>query len=180
MIEAEWLESKSPSTEFANFFQESLGMAFKTLFIPSCFYWSGSSYAESQHKIWLWFQFILARRDELRNLLNTLVAWRLSLWVADGTLILPRGWTVGNLMWEWVGAPMPSINVLDSVRAQIEKIGAGLTSPQRAVKELSGDDASEINNESADWKKERDALGLPPPVMKPTGQIPPPIPTEQT
>ncbi len=171
---AEWLESKSPSEQFQTYFDSSLCSAFKSLFIPSCLYFSGSSFAESRLKLFLWYEFVNTRRDVLRSLLLNLTAWRLGLFIADKELILPRGMTLGGLVdrLEFTGAPMPSINKLDDVRAACESMAAGLTSPQRAIRELSGDDPNIINDETAAWYKQRSELGLPDPALKPTGQTP--------
>lgn len=148
----EWLESDTPGPAWHSFFTECLGLAFKTLFIPHCFYWAGSAYAESKLKRDLWYEFIKARREELRTLLNAITAWRIGLWIQDNYLTIPRGWSVSDLQWEWVGAPLPSINVLDDIRGQVEKIDAGLTSPQRAIKEF-GDDPDTIKAENEAWNK---------------------------
>jgi capsid protein len=176
----EWLESKSPSTEFQAYYREMVSLALKSLHIPSCMLLDGeANYAENRAKLVLWYQYIETRRDVLRNLLNALVAWRLGLFIQDGYLKLPRGRTLDSLNSEWVGAPLPSLNPLDDVRAAIEAINAGITSPQRVVKELTGGDASEILVETAAWFKERQSLGLPPPVMTPTGQQPKPTTATQ-
>jgi capsid protein len=168
----EMVESKTPSTEFQSFFQESLGLAFKTLHIPAGFYWNGPNYAVSKLQRDFWFEFIQTRRDELRTLLYALAAWRIGLWCLDSYLMLPRGWTVGDVMSciEFVGKPLPSINVLDDVRAQVEMVKAGLQDGPRAIKELSGNDATEVNADAEAWYKDREARHLPPIVTSPSGQ----------
>ena len=136
----------------------------KALVIPSCFFHDGqANFSEQRSKISQWMVFIESRRDVLRTALNRIWVWRLAGFIADGLLKLPRGWTIDDLKWEWVGPGFPSISPVDDAKAACMRIAAGITSPQRVCKEV-GEDSGEILKELAAWNVSRQALGLPPPL----------------
>lgn len=172
----EWLESKSPSSEFAAFYKTVISLALKSLMIPACDFNDGdSNYSEERSKKQDWFVFVESRRNVLRQILNNLVAWRLGLFVQDKVLILPKGWTLDHLKWEFVGAGLPWLNPVDEVKAATAAIAAGITSPQRVCKQL-GEDAGEILAEIAQWNIDRQALGVPAPLYGVVGTQEEPIP----
>ncbi|NLG44781.1 MAG: hypothetical protein GX547_16185, partial [Phycisphaerae bacterium] len=79
----------------------------------------------------------LSARDkqaEIQELLDRLTYWRLQMAILDGAFELPRGWTLQDLVWEWLPQKMPWINPLQEVKADVEAINNCLTSPQRVLK----------------------------------------------
>jgi len=47
------------------------------------------------------------KRLDLVELLDRLVVWRISMWVANGVLELPAGWQLGDIKWNWIAASIP-------------------------------------------------------------------------
>lgn len=143
---AEFLESKTPSTEFQAFSETMIGVALKSLDIPYSFYsenftnYSGARQALLQYEL-----SAKIKRQEVQAMLDSLTAWRISLWIQDGVL---SGVDMQDVRWEWVPAGIPWIDPLKEIKADIEAIGAGLTSRQRRCKER-GVDFFEIVDELA-------------------------------
>lgn len=147
--EADFLESKSPSTEFQSFMATGIAIGLKSLDIPYSFFdESHSNYSGARQALLQYEQSAETKRDRLRQLLNALTAWRMSLFIADGELILPDGMTLDSLKWEWIGAGLPWIDPLKEATADVTLIQAALKSRQEISKER-GRDWREIADELA-------------------------------
>ena len=133
--EAKFLENKTPPIEFQQFCQQVLSSALKSLDIPYSFYDESFTNYSGQRHAWLGYDRSAAeKRQEIRGVLDNVTGWRLALAVLNGELSIPaKVWQMGQF-WEYIPAGMPWFNPLVEVKAEIEAITAGLTSPQRVCK----------------------------------------------
>jgi capsid protein len=132
---AEIIESKNPSTEFQSFMGELIPMAIKALDIPACFYDEGRANFSSGRQGWLLYdQSAASKRDDLRELLDYVTAWRLKLFVKSGDLLLPKGMMLRDLKTEWIHAGIPWIDPLKEATANTMEINNGTNSRQRICK----------------------------------------------
>jgi capsid protein len=157
---AEFLESKTPSTEFQAFTSSMIMVALRALDIPLSFYdeshtnFSGSRLAAIQYE-----KSTLLKRHDLRMVLNKITAWRMGLWIADDVLTLPAGMTTRDLTWEWAHTGTPWYDPMKEVSAAIAAINAGLSSPIREAKKL-GLDVFELLDETAQVQARAKKLGI--------------------
>lgn len=147
---AEILESKTPSTEFQAFTQETIGMALKALDIPVCFYDEGRANFSSGRQGWILYnQSATSKRADLKELLDYMTTWRVGLWIASGALVLPKGMRPKDVKWDWVHAGIPWMDPLKEATANAMEINSALNSRQRLSKER-GEDWFEIVDELAE------------------------------
>jgi len=133
--DAKFLESHHPSSEFCQFSNVMIAVALKALDIPFSFYdESFTTYSGSRQALLLYEQSAQTKQEDNRELLNALTAWWIKLWVLDGVLQLPAGWTIDAVTWEWIHKGIPWIDPLKEVKADAEAINAALTSRQRVLK----------------------------------------------
>jgi len=132
---AEILESKTPSAEFTNYVELSIALGLKALDIPAIF-WdeSRTNFSGARGAVILYELSARDKQAEIQELLDRLTYWRLQMAILDGAFELPRGWTLQDLVWEWLPQKMPWINPLQEVKADVEAINNCLTSPQRVLK----------------------------------------------
>jgi len=132
---AEFLESRHPSSEFRQFSDAMIAVALKSLDIPFSFFdESFTNYSGSRQALLLYEQSAQTKQEDNRELLDALTAWWIKLWVLDGVLQLPAGWTIDAVKWEWIHKGIPWIDPLKEVKADAEAINAALTSRQRVLK----------------------------------------------
>lgn len=144
---AEILESKTPSSEFQKYTQETIGLGLKALDIPYSFYNESFTNFSGARQAWLMYdQSAKSKRSDLRHLLNRVTRWKLAQWTAVGLLELPAGMDLRSLRWEWIPTGIPWIDPLKEVLADIEAIKLGLTSRSRVIKRR-GEDFLEIAKE---------------------------------
>jgi capsid protein len=168
---AEFLESKSPSTEFQAFTQTMIQTALKGLDIPYSFFDEAhTNYSGARQALLQYEQSADVKRHDVRLMLNNLTAWRLRLFLADGVLELPRGMTLADLRWEWIAKGIPWIDPLKEVNADIAAIGAGLASRTDVLKQQ-GKDFYDVADQLAAENEYLDSLGLPTNVAAANAQI---------
>lgn len=161
---AEFLESKSPSSEFQAFCQTMVALVLKAFDIPYSFYAENfSNYSGSRQALLQYEQSAENRRAENRDLLNDLTAWRLKLAIDEGDPDL-EGITLDDLRWEWVASALPWIDPLKEGTANALAVDRGFDSVPGVCK-AAGKDAFEIAKEQADFEKRvgdyREEIGLP-------------------
>lgn len=167
---AEWLESNHPTTQFAEFMNQTIGIALKSLGIPMSFFredftnWSGARQA------WILYdQSATIKRGYLKDVLDNITQWKLQTWIATGLLQLPANMTIWDVKWDWVSAGVPWLNPLQETTANIAAVNSCLTSRTRICKGQ-GEDFDEI---LAELTRENEAIkqaGLNPletPIMAP-------------
>jgi capsid protein len=167
----EWMRAEWPAMEFQKFYREIVGLSLKSLMQPSLFFLDGeANMSEQRAKVAQWMVFIETRRDVLRTAINRIWAWRLSGFIQEGQLKLPRTKkTIDDLKWEWVAPGATSLNPVDDAKTACMELAAGITSPQRVCK-ARGDDAAEILREISQWDKMRIAEGVAEPMYGVVGK----------
>lgn len=125
---AEFLESKSPSTEFQSFSQTMVQVALKGLDIPYSFYaenytnYSGARQAYLQYE-----QSAEVKRCDVRRMLDWWTTWQIQLAIQDGEL---PGVTLDQISWVWLHRGMPWLDPLKEIQAEKEAIDACLDNPE--------------------------------------------------
>lgn len=164
---AEFLESRSPSTEFQAFMQTVIAIALKALDIPFNFYdESHTNYSGGRQALLMYEESAESKRFDNRELLDHLCRWRFAMAIADGDLVLPRGVTIDDLRWEWVSTGIPWIDPLKEVNADTQARNAGFDSTVRVCKR-GGGDAYQLADEEAKYQAYRASKGLPNSLVQP-------------
>lgn len=147
---ADFLESKSPSSEFQAFSQVVIAIALKSLDIPFSFYdESFTTYSGARQALLQYEASAQIKQQDVRELLDKWMEWQLFLWALDGEL---PGVDVSEVRWEWIGRGLSWIDPLKEVSADIMALNAGLTSRTRLLRSR-GEDAQEIARELASEKE---------------------------
>lgn len=169
---AEFIESQSPSSNFQEFTKTMISVSLKALDIPYSFYDEGyTNFFGSRSAFIHYDKSVKQKREQLVDLLDQITAWRLSLFIEDGTLRLPAGFTVNNLRWEWVAAGTPWWNPSQEINADIAAINAGLKTRAQVIREHQGREFTEVINQLADeeaYIKEQQ-VGV---VLQPPNELP--------
>ena len=153
---AEFLESKTPATEFQSFAQLMISVALKSLDIPFSFFdESFTNFYGSRGALLHYQKACEAKRADVRDVLRKLTAWRMSLWIDDGVLSLPAGRGVSDLNWEWIPAGLAWWDPAKEIRGDVEAINAGLRTRSEIRAEKYGDDWIDVVDQLA---RERQAL----------------------
>ena len=168
---AQIIESHTPSNEFQTFSQQIIAVGLKALDIPFSFFdESFTNYSGSRQAL-LQYEFSAEnKRQDNRDLLDRLTAWRIALWLADGALELPADLTPADIKWEWIAKGVPWIDPQKEVNADLGAITGALNSRTRICK-ARGEDFGDIAQELADENKLLTDLGLPTNVTPANAQI---------
>jgi len=141
---AEFLENKTPSTEFREFMFVSISMALKSLDIPYSFFDEAhTNFFGSKAALILYMQSVRHKRSVLQEALRQLTVWRFQHFIINGDLVLPSGMTVNDLNFEWVPAGVPWFDPRD-IKADVDAINAGLKTRSEVRKEKFGDDWRDV------------------------------------
>ncbi len=178
--DAEFLESKTPSTEFAAYMQQMIAACLKALDIPYSFYnESFTNYSGARQALLQYEQSAANKRGDVQQLLNAITSWRVGLWIEDGVLELPAGMTISDIHWEWIPAGIPWIDPLKEVNADAAAIQAVLKSRQQICKSR-GSDFFEVADQLAEEQAYLEAKGLGhlSPTVVPIAPEPPEPPEE--
>jgi capsid protein len=151
---AEFLESKHPSTEFQQFMLSTLQSALKSLDIPwSMFDESYANYSGARAAIQGYLMTVKSKREDLREILNRITAWRLQKFITRGVLTLPAGMTFSDLRWEWIPAGQPWWEPAKEVEGDIAAINAGLRTRSEIRRERYGDDWKSVIKKQAEERE---------------------------
>lgn len=155
---AEWLESRTPSTEFQAFQTLVLQMALKALDIPYSFFnESFTNYSGARQALLQYEQSASNRRADNVEMLDWLTLWRFTLFCLDGEITEEE---LAQLDWEWVHAALPWLDPLKEVQADLAALSAGLTTRTRLLK-AQGEEWDDVVEELAGEMKRLAELGLP-------------------
>lgn len=148
---AEFLENKTPSTEFNEFTRIMIQLALKSLDIPYSFYDEAyTNFFGSRAALMLYIQSAKSKRREVRRLLTRLTRWRIGLWVMDGELELPAGLDSSNVGFDWIPDGIPWWDPSKEIAGDIAAVGATLRSRREIRKEKYGDDWFRVVDELAE------------------------------
>jgi len=133
---AEFLESRSPSTEFQQYTELCTWVALKALDIPASFYDEAHTNFFGSRAAWLHYErSCRAKRADVAEVLRRITVWKIQQWIRDGLFTLPSRSTIGDLAWDWIPAGMPWWDPAKEIRGDLAAISAGLDTPQRIVRE---------------------------------------------
>jgi capsid protein len=163
--DANFLESQQPAGEFQSFMAMMIQASLKSLDLDMSFFDSShTNYSGARQALLSYQKSARVRQAEVRDLLRRITAWRLSLFVADGDLVLPTGMTLADLKWEWLPSGWGWIDPLKEAKAHIAEVEAGLTSRTRIARERGVDwldIADELQAEQAAAADRGLALSMP-------------------
>lgn len=133
---AEFLESKSPSSEFQQYTELCTWVALKALDIPPSFYDEAHTNFFGSRAAWLHYErSCKAKRADVAEFLRRVTVWKIQQWIRDGLFTLPSSTTLPDLAWDWIPAGMPWWDPAKEIRGDLAAISAGLDTPQRIVRE---------------------------------------------
>lgn len=160
----EMLESKTPSGEFLNFHQVIIGVALKSLDIPFSFYdESYTNFFGSKAALQHYIRSCKSKIEDVQELLNRWLIWRLRIAIITGEFEMPAGMTLFQLMRKlsWIPDGVPWWDPAKEVRGDLEQIGAGLSNPQRICRERGQGDFYENVDKIADAIEYAKSKGVP-------------------
>ncbi|HUX00225.1 MAG TPA: phage portal protein [Phycisphaerae bacterium] len=164
--DADFLENRTPSTEFQSFDKMIVAAALKSLDIPYSFYdESHTNFFGSKGALQQYLYSVAIKRADHVELRDSWLRWRIGIAVAEGELTLPRGRDFAWLRWQWIPKGLPWWKPLEEVKAQIEAIGGGLLDVPAACQER-GEDAMDVARRQVRYEVAvrtlREENGLPP------------------
>lgn len=142
--DAEFLENKTPPTEFKEFTLAVISAALKALDIPYCFYdESHTNFFGSKAALSLYLKACEPKQDNLRELLRKVTVWKMQQWILSGLLELPAEMTIADIHFEWIAAGLPWWDMSKEVEGDLKAIDGCLTTYTDVCKARG----------LADWKK---------------------------
>ena len=139
---AEFLEPNTPPAEFQNFSTVMIGAALKSLDIPLSMYDEAhTNYSGARSALIHYQRSVKQKSDQLRELLNRIVGWRIRLAIAQGELIVPAS---ASLRFDWIPAGVPWFDPTKEIAGDVAAINAGLTTRSQVIKERHGRDFREV------------------------------------
>jgi len=151
--DAKFLSTNTPESELLAAMQFATDISIKSLDIPYSFYdTSKANYYGRKADIQQYEASARSKREDNVQLLDEWTAWRLRLYILDGTLVLPDGLTLDQVSWEWVATGMPWVDKLRDMKADQLAINSNLDSEVRVARR-SGQDAYEIARERMDYEE---------------------------
>ena len=158
---AEFLESKTPSTEFQDFMKMSLDVALKALDLDwSMFDSSHTNYSGSRIALLQYRKSCVAKQEGLKDLLYNITSWKIQQWISTGVLRLPRGWRMPRVKYEWIPDGIPWFDPSKELRADIDAINAGLKTHAEIRRERYGDDWYQVAEALAKEQQFKEEIGL--------------------
>lgn len=155
-----FLESKIPSTEFANFCEQMIRMALMSLDIPYEFFdGSGVTYSLIRQKTMQYYQSATAKRKDVAASVSSIMQWHVMREVAAGRIKLKKSQRLDDLTHEIIFTGLPWLDPLKEVKANREAVAADFTSEIRVCREH-GVDLNDILREKARAKELRERYGL--------------------
>jgi capsid protein len=157
----ELLQGNTPSTEWQAFINFTIAASLKAFDIPFSFYDESHTNYSGSRGAWLQYDVSAEqKRNDLREFMDRLTAWRLGMFIACGTLELPRGFDPAKeLRWNWVASRVPWLDPLKEIQAFKLGANAGFDSTI-GVATTMGRDAYELADEEARYQKYRESIGL--------------------
>ena len=153
--EAEFLENKTPSTEFDRFLHHTISMALKAIDIPYSFYDEAyTNFFGSRSALILYLKSCESKRAAVQELLGEITDWKINQWKSEGILPnvdIPFRWTPSGVAW-W--------NPVQEVKGAVMRIAAGLDTRTNVVLETTGRDYADVLDELAKEQQMIEAKGV--------------------
>lgn len=139
---AEFIDPKTPSSEFKDYSMLMLQVALKALDIPYSFFdESFTNFYGSKGGILQYIHSCRPKRADLLDFLGALTAWRLAIAVTGDApeIRLPRTMEWVDLAWEWIPSGARPWDRHKEAQGVLAEIRSGTNSPQDACQELDRD-----------------------------------------
>lgn len=137
---ADFLKSDNPGANTQEFLQAVISIAIKALDLPFNFYDESHTNFFGSRAAWLLYdRSCTSKREDLQELLRRITVWKYRQWIADGSLVPPRGATVNDIAFEWVPRGMPWWDPAKEITGNIMAIKGALDNPQRICKSTGTD-----------------------------------------
>ena len=152
------LESKNPSNEFQQFSQTVLMIALKSLDIPYSFFDEAHTNYSGARGSWLQYErSTFDKRADQIELRRRWTYFKLTKWMLNDELTIPRSMSLADIHAEWVPLGMPWWKPSEEIVGDLKAIASGLNNPQRIAKERgTGDVFDNIDQTIAVIKHARD------------------------
>ena len=148
---AEFLESKSPAAETANFWQTCTAIALKALDIPYSFFAEDyTNFFGSRAALNLYLKSAGDKQKDIRDFLNGWLSWRLGLALDSGELEAPVGYAPDQSLWDWIPDGVPWWNPTQEITAAEKAIALKLRTRTELRKETHGDDWRDVVDQLAE------------------------------
>lgn len=161
--DAEFMESANPSQNFQTFCESVIRMIFAALDVPYSFYdGSKTTFYGAEGEFEQYLDSVERKQAPTKTMLNGWVNdWLLPNWIADGLIVLPRGWRVDDLRGDvcWKGSGAPAWRLYRNVKEIQAGICAGLISPRECADSY-GEDMTRNIEDIADVRTYADSLGV--------------------
>jgi capsid protein len=161
--DAKMVESQTPSTQFQQFLEHVIRIAFASLDIPLEFLMpSISNYYSSRGAVDMYIESCRHKQRGLIETLNDITDWRLRMTIADGVLPPPPDRiSIEDLLWycDWEGARLPYWRLLEDSQASVTAVQCGLISAPYAARQY-GRDFYENITEQDQARKAAKALDM--------------------
>ena len=158
--DASFLTTNVPGDSFKEFHELVMMIVLKCLDLPMAFFDEARTNFFASKGAWLMYdRACISKRDDVAELLNWVTVKDLLRWIVDplDPLVLPAGYTIGTLPFEWVPRGMPWWDKGKEVDADIAAIGAGLSNPYAVCRRTDSDYEENIRLIARARKFARDA-----------------------
>ncbi|MDZ5815090.1 phage portal protein [Stenotrophomonas maltophilia] len=157
------ISSNRPNPNAATWRKEQLraaaggvGVSYSSLSLD----YNGTYSAQRQELVEKWGTYLMLAESFIAQCVRPIRRRFIEAIVLDGLIQLPRGWEMRHLMAStYVRPMMPWIDPLKEAMARGEYEDRGWASPQQNALAL-GNNPNEVLNQTADWHKQRTALGI--------------------
>jgi len=162
--EAHMIESQTPSTQFQEFIENVIRIAFAALDIPLEFLMPNiANFYSNKGAFHNYIEACREKQTGLIEALNEITDWRLRMAIADGEIPPPpNGMDIETMLWycDWEGARMPMWQLFETAKDVLVAIQTGLVSAQKVDRQY-GIDFEENLMEIADAIERAKELGVP-------------------
>lgn len=154
------VESKNPSNELQQFTKLMVMVSLKALDIPYSFFdESHTNYSGSRGS---WLQYDRSAMDKRADQIELRTRWtifRLMMGIMDGEITLPSGWTIEDVLFEWVPIGTPWYDNAKEIKGDLSAIASGLESPITITKQRGSGDIFKNIEELAEVLKHAEDVG---------------------
>lgn len=133
---AEFLENKTPPTEFREFCETMIGVALKALDIPQSFYDEAhANFHSTRGAFNLYQKSARSKQEDVRAVLDQWTLWRLQMAIVNGEITVPAGKTIADLRWQWMPDGVQWWDAETEIRADAMAISGGFDNWERVTRE---------------------------------------------
>jgi len=159
--DAELMAGTSPSPQFQQFTDTTIGMALKALDLPYSFWREDyTNFFGSRGALQLYLRSAVHKQRDNQENLAELTQWWLVQDILDGELELPGSMTVADVVFEWIPRGIPWWDRAKEITGDLKAITAGLDNPLDICRDHgSGDFFENIDKTAEAVKYAQEKLG---------------------